>query len=341
MTRLPPLDPAVAATRSAVRRALRQATTSGGSATGHSDPAPLALVALSGGADSLALAAAVAFETARLGWRGGAVIVDHQLQADSAQVAARAAAQAETLGLDPVVVRTVTVGHGDANGPEAAARRARYRALEDARQATGAHLLLTAHTRDDQAEQVLLALARGSGTRALAGIPPARGPIRRPFLALSRHTTERACAAQGLDPWLDPHNDDHRFARVRARREVLPALERHLGPGVSASLARTAELAREDADALDALAARVAADLSRTDGDLVSLDVARLAMEPPAIRHRVIRRVARDRFGSHLSRTHTLQVAALVTDWRGQGPIHVPGATVERADGVLRFRGAG
>nr|WP_243752114.1 tRNA lysidine(34) synthetase TilS [Leucobacter weissii] len=304
------------------------------------DPGPLVLVALSGGADSLALAAALAFEAPRLGWRAGAAVVDHGLQAASATVAARAADQARRLGLGPVVVRRVAVPTDAPDGPEGAARAARYAALESARVELGADALLTAHTRDDQAEQVLLALARGSGTRALAGIPPRRGPILRPLLAVSRERTERACLAQGLEPWRDPHNSDPSFARSRVRERIIPLLEQEIGPGVAANLARTAELAREDADALDALAeertAAAAGVVIRGDGE-ASIAVADLAARPPAIRNRIIRAVAAE-LGSQLGRVHTTAVAALAVDWRGQGPIHAPGLVAHRRGGRLVLR---
>lgn len=355
MIRLPPLDPAVAETRVAVRRSLGDAvprvdsepspeTPSESVATGLENRAPLVLIALSGGADSLALAAAAAFEAPRRGLRAGAAIVDHGLQAGSGQVAARAAAQAAALGLAPVLVRRAEVDGDAGDGPEAAARAARYRELEACRLDIGAVVVLTAHTRDDQAEQVLLALARGSGVRALAGIPPQRGAIRRPFLGLSRETTERACAVQGLEPWRDPHNADAAYARVRVRERILPALERELGPGIAASLARTAALAREDADALDALAAdaldallATAAAASPGQEPASALPASGLEALPAALRGRVIRAFAQRRLGTALSREHTLAVAALATDWRGQGPIDVPGGRVRRSGARLIF----
>lgn len=333
--RLPPLDPAVAEIRLALRRALDagdRARAGGGT--------PLALVALSGGADSLALAAAAAHEARSGTWRFGAVVVDHGLQAGSAGVAERASEQARALGLDPVLLRTVTVDAGDPDGPEAAARRARYAALDAAAEESGAAAILTGHTRDDQAEQVLLGLARGSGTRSIAGIPPRRGRIVRPLLAVPRSSTRAACAAQQLEPWWDPQNEDPAFARVRARAVVLPVLERELGPGVAAALARSAEQAREDADALDEMVDECIEELVEFAEAGIAVLISALAANPAAIRHRVIRRVARDEFGALLSRTHTLEVDRLITDWRGQGPLTVPGATVVRTGERLVFTAA-
>lgn len=354
MSNLSRLDPAVAATRVAVREVLRdivaEAAVSSPSASDEQKhslldlPRPLVLVALSGGVDSLALAAAAAFETSKTQVRIGAMIIDHGLQHDSAVVAEQAAAQAHELGLSPVLVRRVLVGSatdpGDGyDGPEAAARAARYKAFEATCADTGAVAVLTAHTRDDQAEQVLLALARGSGTRTIAGIPPRRDAIHRPFLQITRAQTEAACQVQQLAPWRDPHNTDAVFARVRVREQVLPMLEAALGPGIAANLARTAELAREDADTLDALAAHLLDVLMReSDDGSFELPIRDLAEQPPALRNRIIRLLARDQFGSHLTRDHTLTVAALVTHWRGQGPINVPRLTVHRSEGALIFR---
>lgn len=229
-------------------------------------PGERVLVALSGGPDSLALAAAAATVSAQAGLICEAVVVDHQLQPGSHQVAARAAEQARLLGCADTHVVRVTVAAGPGSGGlEAAARHARYRALEQL--AAGgsrpaAAVVLLGHTRDDQAETVLLGLARGSGTRSLAGMAPVVGRYRRPLLDLPRAVVQAAAAEQAahddrLGPWVDPHNAERVFARVRIRHDVLPRLEAALGPGVVAGLTRTAALARADADALDAWAEAV------------------------------------------------------------------------------------
>ena len=199
---------AVAATRLAVRQALGQ--------IGQIEEGGLVLVACSGGADSLALAAAVAFEAPRAGLTAGAVIVDHGLQQGSSAVAARAANQCRSLGLDPIEVATVQVA-SSGSGPEARARDARYQAMDNVAERLGAVAVLLGHTRDDQAEQVLLGLARGSGARSLSGMPVRRGRYLRPLLAVARATTVAACEAAGLMVWVDPHNSDPAYARVRAR----------------------------------------------------------------------------------------------------------------------------
>lgn len=295
----------------------------------------LVLVALSGGPDSLALAAATAFEAPRAGLRAGAVIVDHGLQSGSADVAAAAARQAAALGLDPVVVRTVTVGAD--GGPEAAARAARYAALESAARELGAEAVLLGHTLDDQAETVLLGLARGSGAASLQGMAPRTGLYSRPLLGIRRSQTERFCVDAGLDPWTDPQNDDAAFTRVRVRTSVLPVLERELGPGIAEALARTADQLREDSDALDHFAEEVAEELADIAEAGISLPIGALASNPPALRQRLIRLAVQSEFHLSLSRAHTLEVARLVTDWHGQGALDLPGIRVERQGGLLVF----
>ena len=326
-TRRPRLTPAVADSRRAVRESLAWLP-----------PGSLALVALSGGPDSLALAAAAGFEAPRLGLRAGAVIVDHGLQAGSAEVAERAAQAARALGLEPVQVERVNVG-GE-GGPEGAAREARYAALESAAVRLGAAAVLLGHSLDDQAETVLLGLARGSGTLSIAGMAAVVGLYRRPLLGLRRAALAQACADQGLEPWHDPHNDDERFARVRVRRSILPHLEEHLDAGIVEALARTAAIARDDAEALDQMVDEVAEELVELAEGGCSLPVAWLVANPAALRHRVIRLVARSEFGVSLSRTHTLEVARLATDWHGQGPVHLPGIRVERIGAHLVFSAA-
>jgi tRNA(Ile)-lysidine synthase len=237
--------PAVAQARVGVRRCLADLA-----------PGDLVLAACSGGADSLALAAALAHEAPRLSLRAGGVTVDHGLQAGSAERAGRVAALLRELGLDPVHQASVTVPAGPGSGgPEAAARTARYTALEQVAEQAGATAVLLGHSQDDQAETVLLGLARGAGGRALAGMPARRGRFRRPLLGVARATLREACTAQGLEPWDDPHNTDPAYARVRVRHQAMPALEEAIGPGVAAALARSAAQLSQDCDALDALAA--------------------------------------------------------------------------------------
>ncbi|OAN42456.1 tRNA lysidine(34) synthetase TilS [Mycolicibacterium iranicum] len=266
-------------------------------------------VALSGGADSLALAAAAAALLPTT-----ALIVDHGLQPGSHAVASTAQEQALAVGC--VAAEILRVNVGTEGGPEAAARSARYRALDTAR---GGAPVLLAHTLDDQAETVLLGLGRGSGARSIAGMRPYDPPWCRPLLGVRRSVTHRACAELGLTPWHDPQNADARFTRARLRSEVLPLLEGVLGGGVAEALARTATALREDTDALDGLAAGILADL---DGDPV---VNALAPLPDAIRRRVIRGWLLAGGACGLTDKHIRAVDELVTRWRGQGGVAVPG----------------
>jgi len=308
---------AIAATRVAVRHALAQLSQVEALSEGA-----LVLVACSGGADSLALAAAVAFEAPRAGLRAGAVIVDHDLQAGSLAVAERAADQCRAAGLDPVEIVKVHV-EGSGSGPEAGARDARYGAFEEVAGRTRAVAVLLGHTREDQAEQVLLGLARGSGTRSLSGMPTRRGPYLRPLLRVPRTITVAACEAAGLAAWVDPQNSDPAYGRVRARG-LLPVLERELGPGTVAALARSADLLREDADALDGLAAQALSGLSEIGSR--GVEASALMRLPRAIRTRVWRLLALEAGCSPgaLVSTHIDSLDTLLTRWRGQGPIDLP-----------------
>ncbi|AUN39090.1 tRNA lysidine(34) synthetase TilS [Tsukamurella tyrosinosolvens] len=299
-----------------VRHAVRAWRTAHGSG-------PTVAVALSGGADSLALLTGALAE----GLDVVALAVDHGLQEGSAAVAERAAATARELGARATVLTVTVSGPG---GPEAAARAARYAALDAARD--GAPVLL-GHTLDDQAETVLLGLGRGSGARSLAGMAAWAAPYGRPLLGVRRADTRAACAELGLTPWEDPHNLDPRYTRVRVRTEVLPLLEDVLGGGVAESLARTAASLRADNDALDGLAPAPSGP---------DLPVEELAGLPAALRIRALRTWLAGRGARALTGAHLAAVDALVTDWHGQGPTAIPGGSagrrlqVHRAGGILR-----
>ncbi|AKH83799.1 tRNA(Ile)-lysidine synthetase [Streptomyces sp. CNQ-509] len=301
--------------------------------------APLILVACSGGADSMALASALSFEAPRQGARAGGITIDHGLQAGSDLRAQEVVGRMRALGLDPVESVRVDVGRG--GGPEAAAREARYAALDEAAQRLGAAAVLLGHTRDDQAETVLLALARGSGVRSLSGMAATSGPggrYRRPFLQIDRQVARKACMVQSLPVWDDPHNVDPAYTRSRVRHEALPVLEKALGRGVVASLARTARLSRDDADALDAWAADAERGVRDADG---GLDVPGLYALPPAVRRRVLRRAALaagSPAGSLFSR-HIEEMDKLITGWRGQSALNLPGrVSARREQGRLVVR---
>lgn len=283
-------------------------------------PGPV-VVGVSGGADSMALALGAAWAARRCGTSVRAMVVDHGLQPGSTEVAARVVARLEEIG---IVAEMRTTHVSDIGGVEAAAREARLGELS-----SPGHPVLLGHTLDDQAETVLLGLLRGSGTRSLAGMAVRRGPFLRPLLGLRRAETEAACREWGVEWWQDPMNRDRRFARVRARAAVA-SLREELGRDVAVALARTAELARMDADHLDELAAGELATVAVGE----ELDVVTLSRVPEALRTRVLRDWLRES-GLAPQLRHVVAVDQLLTGWRGQGPIHVPGGVVARRGGKL------
>jgi tRNA(Ile)-lysidine synthase len=290
-----------------------------------------ALVAVSGGADSLALAAALIKEAPALAITLIAVTIDHQLQSGSDEQAKKVQAQLKLIGYQEVIIEKVLVI--EKSGLEADARTARYAALDTIAHAYGATQIFLGHTRDDQAETVLLGLARGSGTRSLSGMATINGKYSRPFLQLTRTQTVNACNEAELKPWNDPHNVNTKFSRVRVRDKVMPVMEEEIGPGIAAALARSAAILRDDADALDEMAQAV---ISRVD--LSDLDCAALAELPRAIRSRILRAAiyAAGAPSGSLSADHLAAVEALVTSWHGQGESSLPGGVkVARISGRL------
>jgi tRNA(Ile)-lysidine synthase len=202
--------------------------------------------------------------------------------------------------------------------------------------------VLLGHTLDDQAETVLLGLARGSGTASLAGMPARAGRYARPLLGIRRATTRQACLDAGLEPWDDPHNTDAAYARVRVRNRVLPVLEAELGPGVAEALARTAEQLREDDEAFTRQIDELIEEICQPAEAGIAVSAGALAANPAALRQRIIRHVVASEFGVSLSRSQTLEVARLVTDWHGQGTIDLPdGIRVRRENGLIMFQNAG
>lgn len=303
---------ALVALRSAVRAAL-----------GKFSPGDLILVAVSGGADSLALAEAAKLEADKLALKLIGININHQLQVGSEIQSMKVVEQLSF----PCEVRNITVELVD--GLEASARRARYQALEDFAKESGAVAILLGHTKDDQAETVLLGLARGSGARSLSGMAFENGIYLRPFLNITRAQTVAACRELNLIPWNDPHNDDLNFLRVRVRKKVLPNLVQELGPGISDALVRSAALLRDDADALDHLAQ----EFWQKDR---SLDVGPLAKLPKAIRTRVLRIALLESGVTQLSSDQIGQVEALISNWKGQGEVSLPaGVKVSRISGRL------
>ena len=321
------LDPSVAAVRLAVRQGLADV-----------GDHPV-LVACSGGADSLALLAAAVFEARSRPWYVVGVTVDHGLQEGSTQRASQVVAQMAGLGVDETVSVSVSV-EARGQGVEAAAREARYAVLEQVAQRFSSQVVVLGHTLDDQAETVLLGLARGSGGRSLQGMRPAFGPFRRPLLDVTRSQTQAACRAQGIDWWEDPHNHDPRYTRSRLRHRVLPVLEKEIGPGVTAALARTAALVRADVSALDAIAATALEEQRRSDG--VATDG--LAVLPSAVVSRVVRLAALEAGcpPSELTSNHVVAVEELAAGTEGpvrHKQIQLPGHVTAYRDGsTLRFR---
>ncbi|MDE3227099.1 MAG: tRNA lysidine(34) synthetase TilS [Acidobacteriota bacterium] len=288
------------------------------------------LVAVSGGADSLALANALAVEAKKVAINVVGVTVDHQLQTTSAQQAEQVIDQLSKFNLNCVIKR-VTVDIKE--GLEASARKARYQAIEEVAQSENAVAVFLGHTKDDQAETVLLGLARGSGTRSLSGMAHHNGMYVRPLLEISRAQTEEFCKEVGLDFWVDPHNSDSQFARVRVRTEAMPTLEKTIGPGISDALARSAQLLRDDADALDDWASKESTGL-----DLSDLECAQLETLPKAIRTRILRSAiyAAGAPTGSVSADHVGAVEALISAWNGQGALNLPGGVkVERISGRL------
>ena len=286
----------------------------------------LVLVACSGGPDSLALAACTAWVGERQGFRAGAVIIDHGLQESSAEIARQAARACTDFGLDPVVVERVQVGV--AGGPEAAARDARYAALTSTAHSLNAAAVLLGHTREDQAETVLLRLARGSGARSLSAMSPANGLWRRPMLDLPRAIVHECaaeeCARIGASPWSDPHNSDPAYSRVRVR-EALPLLAETLGDGVIGGLSRSAQLLRDDADALDAWAMVEVATHVLDAEPGCSIDVEVLETMPRAIRTRIYKSMCERCGAAELDAGHISGIDELITRWHGQGTLNLPG----------------
>jgi tRNA(Ile)-lysidine synthase len=318
------LSPAQGLIRLAVRNCL----------TSNTKPGQKLLVAVSGGADSLALAAACEFEAKKLGLKIAAAVIDHSLQNNSDKVAAQTAKTLAALGFEEVVVKKIAVGK--AGGPEAAARTARYTALETLRQKTKSHFIVLGHTSSDQAETVLLGLVRGSGSKSLSGMSAKTGLLLRPLLGIERSTTEAFCKDSGIKYWSDPQNKDEKFLRVMIRKHVLPFLEKQLGGSVAASLVRTSDQLREDNTYLEAQADKSFKKYAKVSGSGIGFDAKALEKLPAAILNRVIKK-ALDSFGSESSRTHVLAVSDLVLSWHGQKPLALPGVRVVRKGNTISF----
>jgi len=282
------------------------------------DSSQTILFGCSGGTDSMALALALFLEANQT--KVIPVVVDHGLQDGSAQIASQTISKLKKIGYTQVETAVAQVKITD--GLEASARRARYQIFNQFIDTYRPKYFLLAHTLNDQAETVLLGLARGSGARSLSGMAVENNIYVRPLLKISRQTTVAACHEGGIEIWSDPHNDDLRFARVRARKNALPILEENLGPGITEALVRSADLLRDDADALDSFALEYFAQT-----DPLNLSVNELERLPRAIRTRVLR-LAIYQAGApagSLSAEHINVAEALISDWHGQKELSLPG----------------
>jgi tRNA(Ile)-lysidine synthase len=323
-----------------VRRAVRSGFEAAGVAAGDA-----VLVACSGGADSLALAAATQFEGRRAGISVGAVVVEHGLQEATKAVAEETRMRLEELGLSPVNVIPVTVSQAGGSvdgGTEAAARSARYQALETAARELGSKAVLLGHTLNDQAETVLLGLARGSGMKSIAGMrtftESGLGFVwLRPLLEITRLDTETFCQDSGLAFWVDPHNSVDDFARVRVRNSVLPAAETALGPGVAEALARTASLVQDDVDYLEAVADESYRSVVKLGPTGITASASGLEKLPAAIRGRVVHRIL-SVFEGTPAKIHVDEVLQLILNWHGQKELTLPGVRVVRHGDDLTFK---
>lgn len=311
------------------RRALRNAFEIAGL-----QPFDKVILGVSGGSDSLALAAAFAFEGKKHNLVGHVVVVDHNLQAGSASIAYEAAGRTNALGLESQVVTVKVELNGE--GMEAAARVARYSALENAMEELNAKAILLGHTLDDQAETVLLGLVRGSGLKSLSGMPTfdSERKLLRPFLALTKQDLRKSLVDQNLSWWEDPHNQDSKFTRVRAR-EILASLDQELGPGLPSALARTAEIAAEAEDYL-AIGAGELIEAATVLGGQYRVEV--LASGHRAISHKAIQLICQLTGARNLTRAQVLEVMSLVTNFHGQKKLSFSGITVERVKDLLVFR---
>ena len=321
MATRPRLSPAMAD----VRRAIRDSWETFGVVEGDT-----VVVACSGGADSLALAAASLFEGKRAKINVVAVVVNHNLQKGSKEIAEQAKSTLMELGYEVAEVIEVKVSLGSL-GMEAAARNARYEAIDEFAIRCGAKYSMLGHTLDDQGETVLLGLARGSGPKSIAGMSAlsSDGKYLRPLLGIRRETTVAFCVDSGIKFWQDPQNLDTKFSRVKVRLNVLPVLEKELGPGIAAALARTAEILQEDNAYLDAQAEIAFHSSAHTNNNSVILNVEELFQLAPAIRNRVIHN-ALVLLGAEPSKAHVDAVSSLLTNWHGQKPLTLPAVRVVR-----------
>jgi tRNA(Ile)-lysidine synthase len=297
------------------------------------EPADNILVACSGGADSLALAWTSQVVTKRIGLNLIAVIIDHQLIKESSQVAQDAKKKCEDFGIEKVVIRQIEV-KDDNDGLEAAARKARYEAFEESVNEFNAKAVLLAHTQDDQAETMLMRLTRGSGAKSLSAMKEVSGNYLRPFLHIRKQVLVDALEKENISYWQDPANTNYKFLRAKVRHELMPKLIEVLGDSAIDSLDRTSGLLKEDNEALESIALESYEKLNK------ELKVQELEKLPTAIRKRVIKIAALNSgvTPGPFSFEHIEAIDALVTNWRGQGNVDLPGfIQASRVDQTIRF----
>jgi tRNA(Ile)-lysidine synthase len=296
----------------------------------------LVLAAVSGGPDSMALLSILYTLSAEMGYRLVVAHFDHGIRESSRTEGALVERYAKDLSL-PVHTGTGDVpAEAERSGDslEVAARRARYRFLEDVADEAGAEHIATGHTRDDQIETVLMRIIRGTGVRGLAGIPTRRGRIVRPLLCLGRDDTRAYCDGLGVPYALDPTNEDRHFLRNRIRHDLLPVLESSYDEGVRGHLLGLAESAQRVLTAARASTdPLIARNLRKIAVDAWTLDVTDIAALDDASMVVLLGDVLSESLGGDLdlSRVHYEQLVALVRDSRGSGKsLHLPGITIKR-----------
>ena len=310
-------------------------------AAGEGRGRPL-IAAVSGGADSSAMLRLLADTEERHGWRVRAAHVDHGIQAEPIRRRFRCAVEQLTarlnVPLDVLDVDAPAEAQRSGDGLEAAARHVRYRALTDLALRRGAPIVAAAHTRDDQAETVLLHILRGTGLDGLSGMPSIRSladgvELVRPMLQLTRADSEAVCRAIGWEPVHDPSNDSSRHTRNRVRRELLP-LMREFNPNATERLVQLAALASDDRALLDRMT-QDALESSRGDDALRRRSLLAL---PDALRARVVRQFCRER-GVELTAERT--AAAMAVIGSGHGRVEAPGGSrLTVAGGTVRLETA-
>ncbi len=318
----PRLTPAIADARRAVRECFQLPNLKGSKRV---------LLAVSGGPDSMALALAAGFELPKIGIELSAAIVNHNLQEASGEIAAQTAERLRGIGIHSVVLE-IEVPPGS-DGPEAAAREARYCALERHRQEVDADFILLGHNLNDQAETVFLGLTRGSGLRSIAGMATVDEKLVRPFLALEKSLLATACSDSRIEYWEDPHNQDDVYTRVRIRK-LMHTIESELGSGITQGLVRTAQIASEVDEYLSLEAQELISSATTAEG----YSVLELGAAHPALRNKALRLVCDAHGARSVSSAQVKAIAELITNWHGQKPLSLSGITVERVRDQILFR---